>query len=165
VTEAANQISGATTKQAALSVLNRVRSVLGGLAAQSSGAQRLKSYQPRLQHGNQRHQQQGVAACDGFFQATFLSGRRISMRALLILGGAIVCLAWPGNPSLAQNAQTPIQVAQAGLCVTCQPFGETCCALRPSISACVQCGLSAGYRKEVQEAWCRVHQPRCSRKR
>lgn len=40
VTEAAKQISGATTKQAALSVLNRVRSVLGGLAAQSSGEAR-----------------------------------------------------------------------------------------------------------------------------
>jgi hypothetical protein len=40
VAEAAKQISGATTKQAALSVLNRVRSVLGALAAQSSGEAR-----------------------------------------------------------------------------------------------------------------------------
>jgi len=87
------------------------------------------------------------------------------MRALLILGGAIGFLAWTGNASLAQDAQTPIQVAQRGFCVACQPFGEKCCALRPSIKGCVQCGLSAGYREEVQEAWCRVHQPRCARRR
>lgn len=36
----ANQISAATTKHAAISVLNRVRSVLNGLAAQSSGEAR-----------------------------------------------------------------------------------------------------------------------------
>jgi hypothetical protein len=92
------------------------------------------------------------------------------MRALLMLVGAVGCLAWTGNAALAQTAhqtaRTPIQVAQAaGYCVACQRFGESCCALRPSIKACVQCGLSAGYREEVQEAWCRVHQPRCSRRR
>jgi hypothetical protein len=40
VAAAANEIRGAKTKQAAISVLNRVRSVLGGLAAQSSGEAR-----------------------------------------------------------------------------------------------------------------------------
>jgi hypothetical protein len=40
ITTAANELSGATTKQAAVSVLNRVRSVLSGLAAQSSGEAR-----------------------------------------------------------------------------------------------------------------------------
>jgi hypothetical protein len=40
VLSAANDISGARTKQAAASVLNRVRSVLSTLAAQSSGEAR-----------------------------------------------------------------------------------------------------------------------------
>lgn len=40
VTAAANEFAGATTKQAALSVLNRAQSVLRGLAAQSSGEAR-----------------------------------------------------------------------------------------------------------------------------
>jgi hypothetical protein len=40
IATAANEVSGATTKQTAVSVLNRVRSVLSGLAAQSSGEAR-----------------------------------------------------------------------------------------------------------------------------
>jgi hypothetical protein len=69
------------------------------------------------------------------------------------------------NVSLAQSAQMTTKVAQRGYCVACQPFGETCCALRPSVQACIQCGVRAGYDAELQRAWCITNQPRCARKR
>ena len=84
------------------------------------------------------------------------------MKVLIALVGATSLLLLSNNPSLAQSVQ---KQAQGGLCRVCQPFGGTCCALRPSIAACISCGVSVGYNRADQEDWCRLYQPRCARKR
>jgi hypothetical protein len=103
------------------------------------------------------------------FRSTLCGGllmkRRNAVKMLAACVGIVGLLVLPDSTSLAQSAQNQTKIVQRGLCVTCQPFGERCCALRPSIQACVQCGLSAGYNAEVQRAWCVTHQPRCARKR
>lgn len=84
------------------------------------------------------------------------------MKVLITLVGALSLFMLSDSPSWAQSAQ---KQSHARLCLECQPFGQRCCALRPSVAACITCGVGAGYNRDVQELWCRRHQPRCARKR
>jgi hypothetical protein len=85
------------------------------------------------------------------------------VKMFVALVGVAGLLALSNSASFAQGDQTQIKVAQRALCEVCQPFGKTCCALRPSIRECVKCGQGR-YDPQMQRAWCTVHQPLCARK-
>jgi hypothetical protein len=47
------------------------------------------------------------------------------------------------------------------ICSACSRYGSGCCAMKKSISACIQCG--AKYDRDVQTRWCQTNQPVCAK--